>query len=336
MADARPSRLARFALLAPWAGSLAVHALFAGSAAAVVAALVSQREAPQREVSVSFDDVALAGNPEVEAREDEPREFAQRAAMELPASTLDAPPAALAPAPARVDEAPAEEVGARALPGLASTLPSSDIDAGSLATAPEFFGARGSSDAMRIVYVVDASGSMLSALPVVVEELERSIDQLAEIQWFQVLFFHDDRVLAARNLPDGDSDGLVRATHDNKRAVMRWVRTVRASRAADPLPALEHALDMRPDVIFLLSKGMEETEAVASTSAGHRRITQRNRDALARLNDINPSGAGGVRRVAIKVLHFMDDDRGGLLAAIGRLHGGDDGYTFLSRERLGL
>lgn len=326
------ARTARVAILASWAGSLALHAALAGTGAALVAALVSREPASTRSVSVTFDAPELSGSPEAQAAPTQ-RPRAADAAAVMGAANVSPGAARLAPAQEAmaVDGAPARTLLATPPVGAADMQSLSGAAPG----ATEFFGARTSSDALRIVYVVDASGSMISALPVVIDELAASVERLSEAQWFQVLLFQDGQVLAAQGA-SGNSESLLRATPENKRAALRWARSVRAARAADPLPALEHALSLQPDAVFLLSKGVEETDAVASTAAGMERITRRNREALSRLDRINPPAAGGARRVAIKVLHFMDDDRGGLLAAIGRLHGGDDGYTFLSRERLGL
>lgn len=197
----------------------------------------------------------------------------------------------------------------------------------------EFFGS-GSGNAESIVYVVDASGSMVSTFPLLKRELEHSIRKLAPTQLFQVVFFQGNaetgeaRALSCPHPAEPQrtrETRLIRATHSNVRAVIAWIETVRPEGRSNPIPALEIALGLKPKVVFLLSNtitGVGEWEADAQSI-------------LKRLDALNPADPrNGNRPVAIKTIQFLQEDPSGLLQAIGRIHGGTDGYTFISHDDL--
>ncbi len=199
------------------------------------------------------------------------------------------------------------------------------------APPPEFFGAKGEREATRIVYVVDASGSMVSSLASVVKELKRSIRQLGPGQWFQVLIFQEDSVSTPPGLWGVAEGSLIRVTDENRRAVFRWLDGVGAARRSDPIPALEKALSYKPDLVFLLSKG------ILDGARGSEELSRSREEILSRLEQMNPRrGAEGRRRATIKVIQFFDNDPGGVLHAIAERHGGPEGFTFISRKELGL
>lgn len=179
------------------------------------------------------------------------------------------------------------------------------------------------SNARRIVYVIDASGSLISSLQIVVDEMARSLESLQPPQEFSIVFFQQDRALVAppgtRLLP---SDGA------SKLRAMQWIdRTIIPNGNSNPLPAIEAALRLEPDVIFLLSDNI--------TGGGQYEIDQRR--LLARLDELNPRDRRtGRRSTQINCIQFLDPDPLDTLAIIAREHGGADGYKFLDRAELGL
>ncbi len=78
------------------------------------------------------------------------------------------------------------------------------------------FGGTGG-NARKLVYLVDASGSLIDTLPFVIRELQRSIGQLSDKQAFTVIFFQGDDAIEVPPF------GLKRATADAKQAVIQWV-----------------------------------------------------------------------------------------------------------------
>ncbi|MGD9693231.1 MAG: hypothetical protein AB7G17_09155 [Phycisphaerales bacterium] len=190
------------------------------------------------------------------------------------------------------------------------------------ASAPEMFGARGDAQAQRIVYVLDASGSMVAALPTIARELDRSLDGLTGSQWFQVVVFSGRGVESPPEL----SRTLARATPDTKRAAGAWLRSLEPDRRGDAIDALERALKLRPDVIFLVVKG-----GLGDT---HDAPPDRARKRAATLSRLERATRGA--ETSIKVIQFFDPDPSGLIEAIATTYGGGDALRFISRKDLGI
>jgi hypothetical protein len=178
-------------------------------------------------------------------------------------------------------------------------------------------------NARRIVYVIDASGSMIRWLPIVVEELARSLDGLVPQQRFSVVFFSGNEAIAVP--PAGR---LISATEEEKVRVLTWIdRSIIPAGRSNPLAAIEAALGLEPDVIFLLSENI--------TGSGEFEIDQV--DLLALLDRLNPRDAATGRRVTrINCVQFLDPDPLETLLKIAREHGGPNGYKFLDERELGL
>jgi hypothetical protein len=122
-----------------------------------------------------------------------------------------------------------------------------------------FFGTKGAGKSF--VYVVDMSGSMHGArFERAKKELNRSINKLGPEQKFYVYFFND------RTFPLFDpkpATGMIPATPSNKQRAVRWVNTRQAESTTNPNYALQQALEMKPEVIFLLTDGeLDDPDAV--------------------------------------------------------------------------
>lgn len=102
-----------------------------------------------------------------------------------------------------------------------------------------------------IVFVVDASGSLIDAQTIVARRLGELIDRLRETQRFAVIFFQGGKAV---ELPP---TGLRSASPERKAEVRRWIDpgqgNVRPLGRANPLPALDIALVLRPDHLCLLA-----------------------------------------------------------------------------------
>lgn len=179
------------------------------------------------------------------------------------------------------------------------------------------------SNARNIVYVIDASGSMLRALPVVVEELARSLEGLSPRQRFGIVFFQRNEALVVP-----PANRLTRGTRDEVVRVLGWIdNNVIPEGRSNPLAAIRKAIDFEPDVIFLLSERI--------TGEGEFEIDQR--DLLAMLEEINPQDPDSGRRpVQINCIQFLVPDELDTLRIIAEKHGGARGYKFLDAAELGL
>ena len=174
--------------------------------------------------------------------------------------------------------------------------------------------------ARRIVYVVDASGSMLLHLASVTERLTASLRSLHPSQSFAILFFRQDSAIAVP--PVGR---LMDASTANVEAALSWIVRddhVVPAGSSDPTNALRIALSMRPDVVWLLSENI--------TGTGRHRVAPE--ALLATLDRLNPADPVTDRRPArINCIQFLTEDASGTMARIASLHGDDDGFVFVER-----
>jgi hypothetical protein len=186
----------------------------------------------------------------------------------------------------------------------------------------DFVGLR-ATNARRIVYVVDASGSLVGSFPQVLEELRRSVMKLDPRQTFGIIFIQRGEALT---VPPGGA--LQPATPERLSEAMKWVdaKVVPTGRS-NPIAAIEAAIALKPEIIFLLSADI--------TGAGEFEISERKLlDALDRLNPKDPTT--GRRPVRIQCIQFLDPDPVGTLQRLAGEHGGADGYRYLGRAELGL
>jgi hypothetical protein len=107
------------------------------------------------------------------------------------------------------------------------------------------FGSGG--NARKIIFVCDSTGSMLNKMASLKNELQKAIQGLKPVQSFDVIFFHDEKCLAL-NMTE-----MVSATPDSKRLAFRFLDDITASGTTDPLPAIETAFKLQPQLIYLLS-----------------------------------------------------------------------------------
>jgi hypothetical protein len=326
-----------------WAASLALSLLLHALAVAGLAGIVYEVTASPRRADTIADVVMTLHSGSVQAFTARPPTYVQPLRSVLssgaPAPEIESGPT-LAQVLANVQN---QTVGVSAL-GSVSASSGSALDAVAAALGasgsptgaqPGAGGVAGMSvafaglsaqgqQARSVVYAVDASGPMVSTLPEVMRELMRSVDSLQPTQRFAVILFRDNGT-SAHALFQSD---LVEATPSNKTALRAWLTGVNAGGRSNPMDGLRRALEMRPQVVFLLSR---------SIARGAGNPWDAGSDAtLAELETLNPADLGGRRATVIKTLQFLEPDPTGIMERIGRLHGGDSGggYRVLRREEL--
>ena len=240
--------------------------------------------------------------------------------LKRPAAVLPEPPA---PEPA-VDGATLELSQLLGSPAIPTNLLG---DADESMPVVEFAGAK-ATNAKRIVYVVDASGSLVSWMQIVLNELFRSLEQLDDRQQFAIIFFQEDRAIEVPPLRR-----LQKATSQARRRAIDWISegdNVVPGYGSNPVTALEAAFDLHPEVIFLLSDSI--------TGSGAYEVDQAS--LLAALESMNPlrDAASGRRDVLIQCIQFLgeQEDRLGTMRRIAELHGGEGGYKVYDRKAMGL
>ncbi len=119
-----------------------------------------------------------------------------------------------------------------------------------------FMGSGG--NARRIVFIIDASGSLIDTFPIVILELKKSILKLSDEQMFTILFaVGTERGSGEAVEVPVPRRGLKPATPAAKRQVIEWIDPDRGNIApklvGNPVPAIRAALKYKPDLIYLLS-----------------------------------------------------------------------------------
>ncbi len=195
--------------------------------------------------------------------------------------------------------------------------------------------------ARSIVYVVDASGPMVTSLPWVLSEVQRSVGALAPTQRFSVVLFRDlSNTIAAGGSATPEQRAaravaldaqLLDATARQRERLATWLGQVTPGGRSCPLDGLRAALAMKPQIVFLLSR------SIARSGGGE--WGQGLEATLAELDRLNPRDPGtGQRRAVIKTIQFLEPDPTGIMAAIGREHGSGDpaqDQRVLTRNDLG-
>ncbi|MHC4413887.1 MAG: vWA domain-containing protein [Planctomycetota bacterium] len=299
--------------VAPWVASVGLHAGVVALGFLVTWTVMSLAE-DREPVRVTADFHNLSYDPLVTLNADvepidelEPPETTAIEPLEQALSEqladLEAAPLSLVP------EAPAPP----AMVGFAPPVPHDSATFVGLTTT----------QARRIVYVIDASGSMIRSLQIVLEELARSLDALTGQQSFGVIFFqHNDAVVVP------PTNRLVAASSEAKLEALEWIdENVIPAGRSNPLEAIERALGLEPQVIFLLSENI--------TGSGQFEIDQA--ELLELLEQLNPTDSEtGRRATQINCVQFLYPDPLDTLRKIAERHGGPKGYKFLDAAELGI
>lgn len=133
-----------------------------------------------------------------------------------------------------------------------------------------FFGVKG--EGSRFVFVIDRSSSMVRhhALSSAGDEMLASLDHLPPTALVQAVFFNE-RPLAAQSA--GTRPALLRNSDRQRALLEQFTRGIDPDGGTDRLAALELALGLEPDVIFLLTDSEEPRLFAADLD----RLRRRNR-----------------------------------------------------------
>ncbi len=174
-----------------------------------------------------------------------------------PFPTLDQLPVGLAASlPSRADAARVAGSGTPSLPGadsLAQATNSSRTGVPKRSTSTQVFGVKGTGG--RFVYVFDRSASMewFGGRPIRAAKLEllRSLTDLSDLDQFLIIFYNEMPTVFNPDHPLPPK--LLFATKSNKRAAEEFVSQISPAGGTQHLDAIRLALNVQPDVIFLLT-----------------------------------------------------------------------------------
>jgi len=114
---------------------------------------------------------------------------------------------------------------------------------GGIGPRSNFIGVGG--NARKVVFICDATGSMMQEFDNLRVELRKAIDGLRPPQSFNVVFFQE-------NAPPPPDKSLLFASPDNKRKVYDYVDKYAPRGPTDPVPAIKVAFGMHPELIYFL------------------------------------------------------------------------------------
>lgn len=131
---------------------------------------------------------------------------------------------------------------------------------------------------LKVVFVIDASGSMISnnAMQVAKGALVSSLQALDERQQFLIIFYSDKPEVV--KLKDESKPSLAAATEINKTLARQKIAGRQPDGGTEHLSALELAMKLGPDVIFFLTDALDpqlwpqELDKIQRTNAGRIRI----------------------------------------------------------------
>jgi hypothetical protein len=130
-----------------------------------------------------------------------------------------------------------------------------------------FFGAK--QTAQKVVFVVDNSNSMTKGkFETALNELSKTVGNLTPKQKFHVIFFSDTAYMMFHPKP---VTKLLPATEENKDRLRQWLYTVELCLKTKGAEAMNAALMLKPDVIYVLGDGAFTDNTKALLTAPHRR-----------------------------------------------------------------
>ena len=163
-------------------------------------------------------------------------------------------------------------------------------DAGDTNLGASFFGI--ADRGKKFIYILDCSGSMDGERLIAAKyELIRSIKKLKRGSKFEVFFYNDSQ-------QSFNGGKLTNNSKKNIRMVSRWIEKIKAGGGTNPITAVEVAIKLEPDCIWILSDG-EFNKSVSNT--------------IKRLNRSN---------IHIHTIAFMNDGSDSILREIAKENNG--------------
>jgi len=156
--------------------------------------------------------------------------------------------------------------------------------------AVNFFGTK--SNGRRFVFVVDNSNSMgRGKYETALDEMLKSVNVLSPKQQFYVIFFSDT---AYRMFHPQPAERAVPATPEYKEKLRIWLYNTQMCLRTKGLEAMQAALALRPDVIYILGDGAFTDDTAKFLTAPHQRRVVINTFGM----EVNDKGRKELQRIA--------------------------------------
>ncbi|HSI35116.1 MAG TPA: VWA domain-containing protein, partial [Tepidisphaeraceae bacterium] len=117
---------------------------------------------------------------------------------------------------------------------------------GGIGPKSPFMGVSG--NAMKVVYLCDSSGSMMTKFDTLRQELQKAVDGLRPVQAFDIIFFSEDSYIAY-------DKQLMQAVPENKRKAYEFLEKTFCRGSSDPVPGIKAAFATNPQLIYMLTDG---------------------------------------------------------------------------------
>jgi hypothetical protein len=130
---------------------------------------------------------------------------------------------------------------------------------GGLLPKSNFFGTGG--NATKVIYLCDASGSMLSVFGALKQQLKESVNALDVTagQEFNIIIFSDDNCFPLFKDPSNPKMGAMQiASAENKKLAMDFIDNAVSTGGTQPLPAIREALREKPELLYVLTDGFDQ------------------------------------------------------------------------------
>lgn len=156
-------------------------------------------------------------------------------------------------------------------------------------------------NARQIVFVCDASGSMITKMASLKDQLSKAVIGLHPIQSFNVIFFQDKKCDALSK--DGQ---LIPATPQAKRKAGDFLEGITTSGTTDPIPGIQLAFQSHPQLVYLLTDGdFPDNATVLKT------IRDLNKDHKVKINTIAFTGESDKDTDFLDLLKTIAKENGG-------------------------
>jgi len=165
-------------------------------------------------------------------------------------------------------------------------------------------------NARTVVFVCDASGSMINTFGSLKAELAKAVVRLKSVQGFNIIFFQDEKFAVL------DDKGLLFATPENKKRAMAWLDTIATTGTTDPIPAIEQAFRNKPQLIYLLTDA-DFPDNIAVKNA----IARLNADKHVKINTIiftmgDAAPDDGVSNAFLSLMKQIATENGGIFSRV--------------------
>lgn len=134
-------------------------------------------------------------------------------------------------------------------------------------------------NALRIVFICDGTGTMITKMALLKRELSSTLGKLKPRQLYNVVFFYD-----GENAASVDKSQLINATPANNKKTADFLEAFAPQGKTNPLPAIDLAFKMKPQLVYFLSDGAFDDLVPYEQVAA--KFHDLNKDKSARINTI--------------------------------------------------